>query len=130
MIRNYFGENVRILRTLKGLSMKEFGDDLGVAGSTISNWENNRKEPSFEMLQKISIYFNVSADRLLNHKIGDNEVLTTEDRKVIVERLAQDLYESYKSVPDKDKLLLENELIEYAKYLTHRIEAKNKLKNS
>ncbi|MEK4581694.1 helix-turn-helix domain-containing protein [Bacillus sp. FSL R12-0074] len=129
MIQNYFGENVRILRTLKGLSMKEFGDVLGVANSTISNWENNRKEPSFEMLQKISIYFNVSTDRLLNHKIGD-EALTTEDRKLIVERLAQDLYESYKSIPDKDKPLLENELIEYAKYLTHRIETKNKLKHS
>ncbi|MDF9504642.1 helix-turn-helix domain-containing protein, partial [Bacillus cereus] len=55
MIQNYFGENVRILRTLKGLNMKELGDVLGVASSTISNWENNRKEPSFEMLQKISI---------------------------------------------------------------------------
>ncbi|PEP31699.1 transcriptional regulator [Bacillus wiedmannii] len=130
MIQNYFGENVRILRTLKGLNMKELGDVLGVASSTISNWENNRKEPSFEMLQKISIYFNVSTDRLLNHKIGDSEALTTEDRKLIVERLAQDLYESYKNIPDKDKPLLENELIEYAKYLTHRIETKNKLKHS
>lgn len=64
MIQNYFGENVRILRTLKGLNMKELGAVLGVASSTISNWENNRKEPSFEMLQKISIYFNVSTDRL------------------------------------------------------------------
>ncbi|PFD95575.1 transcriptional regulator [Bacillus cereus] len=130
MIQNYFGENVRILRTLKGLSMKELGDVLGVASSTISNWENNRKEPNFEMLQKISIYFNTSTDRLLNNKIGDSEVLTTEDRKIIVERLAKDLYESYKSIPDKDKPLLENELIEYAKYLTHRIETKNKLKNN
>lgn len=129
MIQNYFGENVRILRTLKGLSMKELGDVLGVANSTISNWENSRKEPSFETLQKISIYFNVSTDRLLNHKIGDNEVLTTDDRKIIVERLAQDLYESYQSIPDKDKPLLENELIEFAKYLAHRIETKNKLKN-
>ncbi|MBC6971859.1 helix-turn-helix domain-containing protein [Bacillus sp. Xin] len=130
MIQNYFGENVRILRTLKGLSMKELGDVLGVASSTISNWENNRKEPNFEMLQKISIYFNTSTDRLLNNKIGDSEVLPTEDRKIIVERLAKDLYESYKSIPDKDKPLLENELIEYAKYLTHRIETKNKLKNN
>ncbi|MGF9769448.1 helix-turn-helix domain-containing protein [Bacillus albus] len=130
MIQNYFGENVRILRTLKGLSMKEFGDVLGVASSTISNWENSRKEPNFETLQKISIYFNVSTDRLLNHKIGDNEVLTTEDRKIIVERLAQDLYESYQSIPDKDKPLLENELIEFAKYLAHRIETKNKLRNN
>lgn len=130
MIQNYFGENVRILRTLKGLSMKELGDVLGVASSTISNWENNRKEPNFEMLQKISIYFNTSTDRLLNNKIGDSEVLPNEDRKIIVERLAKDLYESYKSIPDKDKPLLENELIEYAKYLTHRIETKNKLKNN
>ncbi|MDF9507823.1 transcriptional regulator, partial [Bacillus cereus] len=77
-----------------------------------------------------SIYFNVSTDRLLNHKIGDSEALTTEDRKLVVERLAKDLYESYKNIPDKDKPLLENELIEYAKYLTHRIETKNKLKHS
>ncbi|MCU5570651.1 helix-turn-helix transcriptional regulator [Bacillus cereus] len=129
MIPNYFGENVRLLRTLKGLNMKELGQDLGVASSTVSNWEHGRKEPSFEMLQKLSIYFNVSTDRLLNHKISDNEALKIEDRKVIVDRLAQDLYESYKNVPDKDKAFLENELIEYAKYLTHRIETRNKLKD-
>lgn len=42
-----------------------------------------------------------------------------------MERLAQDLYESYKNVPDKDKPFLENELLEYAKYLKHRINVKN-----
>ncbi|HDR3902579.1 TPA: helix-turn-helix transcriptional regulator [Bacillus cereus] len=125
MIHNYFGENVRILRTFKGLSMKELGDILGVAGSTISNWENNRKQPSFEMLQKISLYFNVSTDRLLNNKIVDHDLFTDAQRKKVVERLAQDLYESYKNVPDKDKPFLENELLEYAKYLKHRINVKN-----
>ncbi|QWI73204.1 helix-turn-helix domain-containing protein (plasmid) [Bacillus mycoides] len=130
MIQNYFGSNVRILRTIKGLTMKELGDALGVAGSTISNWENSRKQPNFEMLQKISIYFSVSADRLLNHKIADTEIFTSNARREVVERLAQDLYESYKSIPDKDKPLLENELIEYAKYLKHRIDTKNNIKNS
>lgn len=131
MIHNYFGENVRILRNFKGINMKELGDILGVASSTISNWENNRKQPSFEMLQKISLYFNVSTDRLLNHKIIDDDLFTDEQRKEVVERLAQDLYESYKSIPDRDKPFLENELLEYAKYLKHRIDIKNSIqKNS
>ncbi|MBJ8030728.1 helix-turn-helix domain-containing protein [Bacillus cereus group sp. N21] len=130
MIPNFFGENVRILRNFKGLNMKELGDILGVASSTISNWENNRKQPSFEMLQKISLYFNVSTDRLLNHKIVDDDLFTDEQRKEVVERLAQDLYESYKSIPDRDKPFLENELLEYAKYLKHRIDIKNSIQKN
>lgn len=126
---NYFGENLRKLRIFKGLSAQELGKELGVAQSTVSNWESGRKEPNFEVLQKISVYFSVSTDRLLNHKISDSDVIPDDTtKKEIIARLAQELYEKYENIPDKDKPLVENELIEYADYLQHKFETRNNIR--
>lgn len=67
-------ETLRILRKDKGLSMKELGNILGVAESTISLYENNKREPDQAMLLKIAEYFNVSVDYLLgrNKMIAKN----------------------------------------------------------
>lgn len=126
---NYFGENLKKLRIFKGLSTQELGNELGVAQSTVSNWESGRKEPNFAVLQRISVYFGVSTDRMLNHKISESDIILDDNtKKEIINRLAQELYEKYESIPDKDKPFVENELIEYADYLKHKVVAKNKVR--
>lgn len=56
---------LRELRKARGITMKELGDMLGVSESTISLYENGKREPSYELLLKIAEFFNVSVDYLL-----------------------------------------------------------------
>lgn len=64
---------LRTLRKNKGLSMKSLGEIIGVAESTISQYETGKREPDFETLLKIAEYFNVSTDYLLRGSIFQEE---------------------------------------------------------
>ena len=46
---------LRELRKARGITMKELGDMLGVSESTISLYENGKREPSYELLLKLSL---------------------------------------------------------------------------
>lgn len=84
-------KTLRILRKNKGLSMKELGEIIGVAESTISQYETGKREPDFETLLKLGEFFNVSVDYLLR---GDNPqnnkmpALTKKDERDIAKTLA------------------------------------------
>ncbi len=60
-----FGDIVRKLRTSYNLSQVQLAKKLTVSKQTVSNWENNNILPSIEMLVKISKFFSVSTDYLL-----------------------------------------------------------------
>ena len=82
---------LRILRKNKGLSMKELGEIIGVAESTISQYETGKREPDFETLLKLGEFFNVSVDYLLrgdNPKNNKTPALTKKDERDIAKTLA------------------------------------------
>lgn len=58
-------ENIKLLRTQKGLNQVELAKALCVTKQCVSNWENDNVLPSIEMLIKIAEYFDVSTDYLL-----------------------------------------------------------------
>jgi repressor LexA len=58
-------QRLRQLRRDQNLSMKELGRILGCSESTISLYENGKREPDFRTLQKIADYFGVTIDYLL-----------------------------------------------------------------
>lgn len=60
------------LRKNKKISLKKLGEILGLAESTISLYENGKREPDICTLIKISDYFNVSVDELLGNDNKDN----------------------------------------------------------
>ena len=62
---NTFGAKLKNCRKDMSLSQKELGQKIGVAESTISLYESNKRFPDAETLQKISSLFNVSLDYLL-----------------------------------------------------------------
>lgn len=62
---------LRELRKEKGPSMKELGEALGCSESTISLYENGKREPSFEMLLKMGEFFGVTVDYLLGNEGKD-----------------------------------------------------------
>ena len=59
---NKFAKNIKLLRLEKNLTQKALGKELGVSSHTIYGWEKDNKEPNFDMLIKISQYFNISID--------------------------------------------------------------------
>jgi transcriptional regulator with XRE-family HTH domain len=56
---------LRELRHQRDLSMKEFGELIGVAESSVSLYETGKRQPDYEMLKKIADFFDVSIDYLL-----------------------------------------------------------------
>lgn len=60
-----FGDKIKTLRLSYNQSQVQLAEQLNVSKQTISNWENNNILPSIEMLVKISQYFSVSTDYLL-----------------------------------------------------------------
>ena len=59
---------LRELRKARGMSMKELGEALGCSESTISLYENGKREPSFETLLKMGELFGVTVDYLLGNE--------------------------------------------------------------
>ncbi len=60
-----FGEIIKKMRTAHNLNQVQLANALNVSKQTVSNWENNNILPSIEMLVKISRFFSVSTDYLL-----------------------------------------------------------------
>ena len=56
---------LRELRIVCGLTLKELGEQLGLAESTIHCYETGKREPDIQTLIKIAQYFEVSVDELL-----------------------------------------------------------------
>jgi transcriptional regulator with XRE-family HTH domain len=56
---------LRQIRKKCGLTMKELGERVGVAESTISQYETGKRQPDYETLLKIADYFGVSVDEIL-----------------------------------------------------------------
>ena len=63
---------IRELRKAKGITMKQLGAVLGLAESTISQYETGKRDPDFDTISKIADYFGVSLEYLLNLD-SDNE---------------------------------------------------------
>ena len=59
------GENIKNLRIKKGLTRQDLAKELNVSDSTISRYENNKREPNIEMLNKIAEILNVTTYQLM-----------------------------------------------------------------
>lgn len=60
-----FGDIIRNLRSAHNFSQVQLAKKLDVSKQTVSNWENNNILPSIDMLVRISNFFSVSTDYLL-----------------------------------------------------------------
>ena len=60
-----FGERLKILRKEFNISQDDLGKKIGVARTSVANYETNRNYPTSEVLEKLSDVFKVSIDYLL-----------------------------------------------------------------
>lgn len=60
-----FREQLKSLRTEKGLSQRQLADELGITRSAYANYEQGIREPDFATLAKLCRFFEISADEIL-----------------------------------------------------------------
>lgn len=58
-------DNLKAIRSKKGVTQKEAADALGISPNTYKNYEQGMREPNNEMLCKLADYFQVTTDYLL-----------------------------------------------------------------
>ncbi len=59
------GDVIKKLRVSHSLNQVQLAKSLSVSKQTVSNWENNNILPSIDMLVKLSDFFSVPTDYLL-----------------------------------------------------------------
>lgn len=59
------GDVIKNLRKYKGLSQEGLAKEIGLPRYTVSDWEQGRVEPNLYHLRALCVYFDVSADELL-----------------------------------------------------------------
>ena len=72
MKNNELGENIYFLRKRKKLTQEDFAKKMKISNKTISKWETGYSIPKFDDLLKISKYFNVPINVLINKELLDN----------------------------------------------------------
>lgn len=62
-------KNLRLLRKEKNLTLRELASEFGIAESTLSLYENAKRQPDFDTLKNFAEYFGVSVDYLLGRSV-------------------------------------------------------------
>ena len=66
-------KNLRNLRKELGLSQKQVAEKLNISQQTYSDYENDKTEPTMDMLVRLANLFVVSIDELLDREITAEE---------------------------------------------------------
>lgn len=112
------GKRLKDLRTRTKLRQEDVATKIGIARTTYAMYEQNKREPDNETLQKLADYFEVSIDYLLGRSNNSSR-----DRNQSKQPEFENLffYELDKlSEEDKQKAL------EHVRYLRYLAEQENK----
>lgn len=62
-----FGESLTGIRKEKGISRKDFADQLQIPYTTLRNYETDQREPGHKLLIKMAVLLHVSVDELIGY---------------------------------------------------------------
>lgn len=82
-----FSENLKKLRTNKGLSQEQLSEIIDVSRQSISKYESGVAQPSFDKLIAIAKYFDVSIDFLLLSENNNNSATVKSNKITITSHL-------------------------------------------
>ena len=67
-------KGLKKIRTMRNLNQQKVAMDLNISREALSHYETGRRDPSLDMLRKLSAYCNVSIDYLVNGEEFKNGV--------------------------------------------------------
>lgn len=68
---NKFGNMLKYYRKKHGLSQEALSEKIGIPRSTLSNYEQGRREPDFETEEHIADFFNIDINTLRGITVPD-----------------------------------------------------------
>lgn len=72
------GENIKRLRTRKGITQEQLSEVLHVSAVAVSKWERGETMPDITLLPKLAYYFQTTTDELLNYDACEVELRIAE----------------------------------------------------
>jgi DNA-binding XRE family transcriptional regulator len=96
-------KNLNYLRKKNKVSQQVLADALGVARTTLGDYERGKTEPNIETLIKIAAYFHVKVDDLITSNLShqDLEILRNKDMRVLAISVDQDNRQNIELVDGK-----------------------------
>lgn len=70
----FIGKHLKELRIRDKYKQKEIADMLGISVVTYNRFENNKRNPDFDLLKKICTIYNVDYDYILGTPIENNDI--------------------------------------------------------
>lgn len=107
-----FQIEIKRLREENGLTQAELAQALKIARSTIGMYEQGKREPDFESLEKIADYFNVSMSLFLEGQQSDCDLYVQcyhKDAYSIVQKFLKLDAEDQIRIGERIDMLLEDE---------------------
>ena len=86
-MNNLFAETLRTLRTERGISQVQLGEQMFVSQSTVARWENGSRLPDVAMITRLSEVLDVTVDTLLSAAVESDDapnVILVDDNKFIL----------------------------------------------
>ena len=68
-----FGDVLKKLRKEKGMTQRELANEMRISHSSIGLYEQNRREPEYELLCKFADFFNTDIDYLLGRTLKNKK---------------------------------------------------------
>ena len=100
------------LRKVRGISQAKLAEDLGVSAAIIGMYESGQRKPSYEALEAIADYFNVSIDYLIGREEKSVYYLDPEVAELANEMAARP---ELKALLDASRKLTKEDLHDLAK---------------
>lgn len=100
----HFGNLLKSLRKQKGLTQEALSQVLGIKRSKVGAYEECRAMPKMDLLSKISFYFNVSIEELINAtepSLSSGKVAFEKQLKILTTVVDNDNKELITLVPEK-----------------------------
>ena len=66
-----FGESLTRIRKDKGITRKDFAEQLQIPYTTLRNYETDQREPGHKLLIKMASLLHVSVDELIGYQVQD-----------------------------------------------------------
>lgn len=101
-----FSKRLAELRKAKNMTQNDFAKAFNIATGTIGMWESGKREPNYEMIQKIADFFDVTVDYLLGREDKKSDDTNMDD-------LQYALYGETKELSEEDK----KKILDFAKFV-------------
>lgn len=102
------------LRQEKGITQAEMARRIGIHRGTYSNYESGKRQPDYEILEKLTHVHGVTFDYIF----GRSDVPTmTERQEAEIERELDELMEIVENLPKKERKRTIEEIINFGRFL-------------